>query len=99
MAEIKWTEEAYRWLQDIFHYIAEDNPSAAQKVVSGIYEKAQILKSFLKSGYKYRTASEGEIRILLYGHYRIAYLVKSKSNIDILGIFHGALEIDKYIRG
>jgi len=40
MAEIRWTEEAHRWLHDIFDYIAADNPEAAQKVVSGIYEKA-----------------------------------------------------------
>jgi len=36
MAEIRWTEEAHRWLRDIYDYIATDNPEAAQKVVSGI---------------------------------------------------------------
>ncbi len=40
MAEIRRTEEAHRWLRDIHDYIAADNPGAAQKVVSGIYEKA-----------------------------------------------------------
>ncbi len=29
MAEITWTAEAQRWLQDIFDYIAVDNPRAA----------------------------------------------------------------------
>ena len=37
MAEIRWTEEAHRWLRDIHDYIVADNPGAAQKVVSGIY--------------------------------------------------------------
>jgi len=41
MAEIIWTEEAERWLKDIHDYIAQDNP-AAEKVVSGIYQRAQI---------------------------------------------------------
>ena len=41
--------------------------------------------------------ADGEIRILLYGHYRIAYLLKSESSIDILGVFHGALDIDRYL--
>jgi plasmid stabilization system protein ParE len=29
MAEIGWTDEAQRWLTDIFEYIAADNPQAA----------------------------------------------------------------------
>jgi toxin ParE1/3/4 len=33
---------------------------------------------------------------LLYGHYRIAYLIKDDGNIDILGVFHGALDIGRY---
>jgi toxin ParE1/3/4 len=96
MAEIRWTEEAHRWLRDIHDYIAADNPVAAQKVVSGIYEKVQVLRRFPEIGYKYRTEAEGEIRILLYGHYRIAYLLRSTSGIDVLGVFHGALDIDRY---
>jgi plasmid stabilization system protein ParE len=29
MAEIAWTNEPLRWLEDIFEYIAADNPDAA----------------------------------------------------------------------
>jgi len=97
MAEIRWTEEAQRWLHDIHDYIAADNPGAAQKVVSGIYEKAQALRRFPEIGHKYRTEVEGEIRVLHYGHYRIAYLLRFSSDIDILGVFHGALDIDRYL--
>ncbi len=97
MAEIRWTEEAHRWLRDIYDYIAADNLDAAQKVVSEIYEKAQVLRRFPEIGHKYRTETDGEIRILLYGHYRIAYLLRPSSSIDILGVFHGALDIDKYL--
>ncbi len=97
MAEIRWTEEAHRWLRDIFEYIAADNPDAAQRVAAGIYERAQQLRRFPELGYMYRTEPEGEIRILLYGHYRIAYLVKTSGGVDILGVFHGALDLDKYM--
>lgn len=97
MAEIRWTEEAHRWLRDIFDYIATDNPDAAQKVVAGIYEKAQVVRQFPEIGYKYRSETDGQIRILLYGHYRIAYLIKASNQIDILGVFHGALDIDRYL--
>jgi toxin ParE1/3/4 len=56
-----------------------------------------MLIRFPEIGHKYRTEPEGDIRILLYGHYRIAYLAKADKNIDILGVFHGALDIDKYL--
>ncbi len=54
MAEIRWSHEAERWLRKIHDYIAQDNPTAAGKVVSGIYDKAQLLSDFPELGYKYR---------------------------------------------
>lgn len=96
MVEIKWTTEAQQRLEDIFEYIAADNPNAAAGVVTGIYERTQVLAKFPEIGYRYQSSSP-EVRILLYGHYRIAYLVKDIGNIDILGVFHGALDIDRYL--
>ncbi len=97
MAKLRWTQEAEQWLRDIHQYISQENPSAAGKVVSGIYDKAQLLLDFPKLGHKYRTEPEGEVRILLYGHYRIVYLIRDDNEyIDILGVFHGALDIDRY---
>ncbi len=96
-AEIRWTSEAIAWLKDIHDYIAIDSSSAAASVIDGIFEKASLLKSFPDAGYKYRTEKEGDIRILLYGHYRIVYIVKSIEYIDIIGVFHGTLDIDKYL--
>ncbi len=97
MAKITWTSEASRWLKDIYDYVAEDNPVAAANVINEIYNKAQILKDFPEIGYKYDHDSEEDIRILLYGHYRITYLLSQNNEIVILGIFHGALDIKKYI--
>jgi toxin ParE1/3/4 len=86
MAEIRWTEESAQWLQDIYEYISADNPKAAEKVISTIYEKVQVLREYSEIGHKYQTASGREVRILLYGHYRITYLIKESGDIDILGI-------------
>lgn len=95
MAEIRWTDEAQRWLQDIYEYIAADNPSAAARTVQGIYDRTQDLARFPEIGQRY-AASERHVRILLFGHYRIAYLIKEDRNIEILGVFHGALDITRY---
>lgn len=97
MAQINWTAEAERWLKDIHDYIAEDNPGAAVRIVEGIYEKVQILGQFPELGHRYYRHADQHIRIMLYGHYRIAYLIKPDGNIDILGVFHGALDIDRYL--
>jgi len=97
LAEIDWTQEAESWVKDIYDYIAADNPEAAARTVSGIYERAQLLKQHPEAGYKYQTDPPRTVRILLHGHYRITYLIKPEGNIDILGVFHGALDIDRYL--
>lgn len=97
MAEIKWTKEAQRWLKDIHDYIASDNPKAAAEVVNSIYQKVQILKRLPAVGHRYDRYPELNIRVLLFGHYRIVYLIKTEGTIDILGVFHGALDMDRYL--
>jgi len=32
-----------------------------------------------------------------YGHYRIAYLITAKRDVEILGVFHGALDLGRYL--
>lgn len=95
MATIAWTEEAQRWIEDIFEYIAADNPTLAARTVQEIYDRAQVLVNFPDIGYRYVSSSRN-VRILLFGHYRIAYLVKDDGNVDVLGVFHGALDITRY---
>ena len=38
MAEIRWTEEAVLWLQEINDYLLQSNPTAAQRVVEGNFD-------------------------------------------------------------
>ncbi len=97
MAKLRWTEEAASWLEDIYRYIAQDDPQAASRVVASIYERAQMLGRFPRMGQAYRAEPEGEIRIFSYGHYRIAYLIRNEDLIEILGVFHTALDIDRYL--
>jgi len=97
MVEISWTNEAEERLKEIYDYIALDNKSAAKKVIESIYEKVQLLYDNPEIGHKYQMKDQNNIRILLYGHYRIAYLIKLDKHIDILGIFHDAMDIDRYL--
>ena len=96
MAKIRWTAEAERWLDEIYHYIGSDSPIAAHKTVVSIYEAAQTLAEFPEMGYCYEAGTHN-VRVMIYGHYRIAYLIKAGDNIDILGVFHGAMELERYL--
>jgi len=97
MAKISWTNEAEFWLKEIYDYIAFDNPEAAITTIQTLYEKVQVLKNYPYLGYRYQQIQERHIRIILYGHYRIAYLIKDNEDIDILGVYHEAMEIEKYL--
>lgn len=97
MAEINWTREAEIWLEDIYNYIAADDPDAAARTLNSIYEKAQLLRNHPRIGYSYDPATPREVRVLLHDHYRIAYLIKPNGDIDIVGVFHGALDIERYL--
>lgn len=97
MGRVRWTEEAVTWLREIHGYIAEDDPEAALRVVRELYARAESLIPFPERGYRYTAISDRHVRVLLWGHYRIAYLVRSSGDVDVLGIFHGALDIERYL--
>lgn len=99
MGKVRWTSEAERWMEAIHGHIAKDSPGAAQRVSQGIYKRAEILERFPEIGHRYNTehAEEQPVRILLYGHYRIAYSLLPNREVHILGVYHGALDITRYL--
>ncbi len=95
MAEIAWTNEALRWLEDIFEFIAAENADAAKRTIDGIFERALVLSQYPELGHRFLHSARN-VRILHHDQYRIAYLIKEDGNVDILGVFHSALDIAKY---
>lgn len=98
MAKIIWTLEAAQSLEEIYEYIASQSASSAHKVVTGIYDKIQLLRTHPRLGQRYEPIADREVREILYGHYRIAYLVTSEDRVEIIGIFHSAMDIERYVR-
>jgi len=84
VVEIFWTAESKKWLKEIYDYIALDSPNSAKKVIDGIIERTNIIRDFPSCGQKLIDWPEHDIRMILYGRYRIVYLIKSKTRIDIL---------------
>ena len=98
MAQLIWTDTAVRWLEDIFQYVAADNPAAATAVMEGILKRAELAAEFPAIGSLLRKVDEGEVRVALYGHYRLPYLYRQDASaIEILGVFHGAMDMERYL--
>jgi plasmid stabilization system protein ParE len=98
LVEIFWTDEAKKWLREIHDYIKLDNELAAKRVVNSIYQKVENLKKYPEIGQKLSQWINKDIRMILYGHYRIVYLIKNNERIDIVGIYHGALDLKKHLK-
>ncbi len=103
MGEISWTAEAERWMRDIHDYIALDSPAAARRVVEGIYPKAQLLSrcwpgpTSPSASLKSATSIMALLAGIFASSYMATYLVRADGLIEILGVFHGALDIERYL--
>jgi toxin ParE1/3/4 len=97
MGKVRWTLEAARWLQDIRDYIAQDDPDAANRVVRGIYEKTSIAAAVSRNRICARDPTRPSYPRSIARPLHIAYLIKPDGTIDILGVFHGSLDIDRYL--
>lgn len=97
MGRVRWTDEAVRWLISIHDHIADDNLAAAQATVEGIVARVEVLEVFPEAGERLEHPTGRNLRKLLYGHYRIAYLIGSEGEISILGVYHGAMDLERHL--
>ena len=82
---VRFTASARADIQNIFDYIAKDNPQVARRVVLTIEKSAYRLGDFPLSG---RIGVIESTRELVLS--RLPFIVVTDSTVDILGIFHAA---------
>ena len=80
--------EARSDLDEIWSYIAQDNPDAADKLVQAIISRFPKLASMPELGRPREELSSG-LRSFPVGRYIIFYR-KSKSGVEIVRVLHGA---------
>jgi len=98
VVQVNWSVRAKRSLRDIYDYIADDNPAAADRVIRGILKKSQMLGQLPYIGQACRIEGFEHLRILVHGHYKIFYEVE-ESQITIAGVFHGRMDVKRHLRG
>lgn len=85
------TSEAEQDFDELFRYVARDNPAAARKFVAGLRKRLKTLASMPKRCP--RAPEDGldglEIRHLVHGQYRVIFAIDGKT-VVILQVRHGA---------
>ncbi len=89
MAQVRWTTQALADLEAIGDFIARDAPSFAQVFVDRVFEAVKRLETFPWSGRIVPESDREDIREIIFGSYRIVYLV-NEDEVSILTVFHSA---------
>ncbi len=97
MAQIRWSENGERWLENVYRHISRTNPQAADRVVDSIMERITWLSDHPLLGYRLEHDCDKHIRVLIHGHYRIIYSVdQPNETVIILGVIHTAMDLDAH---
>lgn len=83
--KISWSPLAVERLESIFNYIAEDNITAANKMVEKIFRKVESLTKYPLRGRIVPEANKQNIREVFVKEFRIIYRIESR-RISILTI-------------
>jgi len=84
--KLKWTRSALQDMRHLHDFIAEDNPSAADQMVSRISDAVQHLKKHPHMGKEGRCKGTREL-ILAKTPYIVVYVLK-ENEIHIVAVIH-----------
>jgi toxin ParE1/3/4 len=80
--------EALTDLESIREYIAEDNPDAADRIITEIFDGIRALVLFPDQGYRRPNLTLRPLRFKLVREYVIAYAPENKP-LWVVAVFHG----------
>ncbi|MGA2986321.1 MAG: type II toxin-antitoxin system RelE/ParE family toxin [Terriglobia bacterium] len=80
--------EAYADLDDIRGYIAQDNPDAADRVITEIFDAIRGLVPFPDQGHRRPDLTSRPLRFTLGREYLIAYAPEEKP-LWVVAVMHG----------
>ena len=93
MARVNWTPQALDDLEAIGDFIARDAPPFAQLFVERAFQAVERLEKFPRSGRVVPEISQEDIREIIFGSYRIVYLMLSNDEVNILTVFHSSRQL------
>jgi addiction module RelE/StbE family toxin len=90
--KVHWTDTAQRHLDAIYHFIAQDSPAYAKRMLDRLTRRSQQIGEFPFSGRSVPEYEMQQIREVIEGPYRIIYYITA-DQIDVLAVLHGAQDI------
>jgi plasmid stabilization system protein ParE len=94
MAQVIWSAEALRDLEDIAAFIARDSEHHAAMFVQRIIDATDRLADFPQSGRVIPEVGAGRFREVIEGDYRIMYSING-DELRIDAVLHGARRFGK----
>jgi toxin ParE1/3/4 len=89
---VAWTETAWRDLERVADYIAEDSPGYAAALVRRIRDQARSLEEMAERGRVVPELDQPSVRELVVGSYRLIYEI-GEGSVYVLGLIHGARDL------
>ncbi len=96
MAEVIWTEPALKDLHNIMGYIAEDSQVYAERFGTRVVEAPRQLTQFPLNGRRVPEFEDENIRELIFGAYRIIYLIREKI-CYVVAVIHGSRDMLRHL--
>ena len=92
--KVVWSPLAIEKLEAIAKFIALDKPTAAEKWVNDIFDRADLLSSQPESGRQVPELLDTSYREVIFGNYRIIYKVGNEIKILTLRNCRQLLSMD-----
>jgi len=94
---VNWTRKGRQRLQQLYDYIAEDQPANALSFIDLLTRRVEMLAEHSRSGTIVSRYDRDDIREIYEGRYRIVYRILP-DRIDILTVRHGARRLPEKIK-
>jgi plasmid stabilization system protein ParE len=88
--KVRFTLEALNHIAGIHFYIQRRSPKAATRIVAHIFAEAERLGKFPQIGHAGAVAGTHEWTVTNLPYVIVHELDKAKSQVVIIGVFHGA---------
>lgn len=90
--QVAWAETAWRDLERIADYIAEDSPGYAAAFVRRVRDHARSLEEMAERRRVVPELEDSAVRELIVGSYRLIYEIDGP-DVNVLGLIHGARDL------
>lgn len=96
--KVFWSFQANEDLADIYAYIEDDSPAAADKIIDTLLELGESLETFPERFPREWSIEDAPLifRFIPKWHYKIIYTVKEKEGLVIIArVFHSSQNPEK----